>query len=377
MDERRIASWIGLLFVLLAFLVPFQPPLHASGKHRILIISSYHREYLWSQDTQRGVHHGLLELGYFDQQAQIARFLREDRVETSRAVLRKLWMDTKRKSAPDEMVASARRVLEEAEAFAPDLLLLGDDNAARLIGSHYLDTPIPVVFWGINIWPLKYGLLDSIAHPGHNVTGIYQPGYMREGLEFLLRLVPGIRTLGVLADDSETSLAKIKELHRLEETGKLPVKLGGTVVTNDETAWKKGALALAAQVDAIYLTNHNTIRDATGRPIDQLALGAWYLRNIAKPDIGDEKQFVEEGVLCVADDSGYKQGYEAVRMAHRILAEGMDPATMPPVAPSRGALIVNRTRARQLGIEGRLKSQPGIEEFIDRSVALDRHPVAP
>ncbi|MBF0417097.1 MAG: hypothetical protein HQL86_02475 [Magnetococcales bacterium] len=349
----------------------------ASGKQRILIVSSYHRDYLWSQDTQRGVNHALLELRYFDRQEQVERFIRDDQVETSRVVLRKLWMDTKRKSTPEEMEESARRVFEEVHAFAPDLLILGDDNAVRLIGSHYLDTPIPVVFWGVNMSPLKYGLVDSIERPGHNVTGVYQPGYLREGLAFLRRLVPGIRTLGVLADDSENSQAKIKELQRLEEAGKLPVKVLRTVVTNDESTWKSGAWELGKTVDAIYLTNHSTIRDAEGRLVDQLALGAWYLRHIVKPDIGDAKPFVEEGVLCGADDSGYKQGYEAVRMAHRILAEGEHPSTMPPVAPSRGALIVNQTRARQLRLEAQLKSNSGVEEILDRSSALDRYPGAP
>ncbi|MEO5345661.1 MAG: hypothetical protein H7834_04690 [Magnetococcus sp. YQC-9] len=375
-NDHRLGA-LGRSIALTILLVLLISPLHAADKKRILIVSSYHREYLWSRDTHHGVCTALNELGYFDQKEQIDTFTSKDRVETSRAVLLKLWMDTKRKSDKLEMAASARRILEEAEKFRPDVVLLGDDNATNLIGTHYLDTQTPVVFWGVNIWPLKYGLLDSIERPGHNVTGVYQPGYIREGLEFLVKLTPEVRMLGVLADESETSMAKIKELYRLESAGKLPVKIVGTVVTNDEAAWKAGALKLAKKVDAFYLANHNTLRDASGKPVDQLALGAWYLRNILKPDIGDEKQFVEEGVLCVADDSGYKQGYEAVRMAHRILAEGADPALMPPVAPSRGALIVNKTRARMLGIEGRLAGLSLIEAFIERSEALDRYPDKP
>jgi hypothetical protein len=30
-------------------------------KQKIFVVSSYHREYLWSQDTQKGVCAGLLE----------------------------------------------------------------------------------------------------------------------------------------------------------------------------------------------------------------------------------------------------------------------------------------------------------------------------
>ncbi|MBF0628407.1 MAG: hypothetical protein HQL91_09305 [Magnetococcales bacterium] len=349
----------------------------ATDRKRLFVVSSYHREYLWSQETQRGVCDALLKFGYLDTPEQAARFSREDFVESSRAVIQKVWMDTKRKSSQSDLARSSARILEEARRFQPDLILLGDDNAANYIGTQFLDTRIPVVFWGVNVWPLKYGLLDTIERPGHNVTGVYQPGYMREGLAFLVKLAPQVKTLGVLADESETSLSKVKELHRQAEAGQLPVRIVATVVTNDEAAWKAGALDLAKQADAIYLTNHNTIRDASGQSIDQLRLGAWYLRHVRKPDIGDAKQFVQEGVLCAADDSGYKQGYEAVRMADRILAHGADPATMAPVAPERGALILNRERARMLGIDPALISAPWVEETIERAEALKQHPEAP
>ncbi|MBF0271462.1 MAG: hypothetical protein HQL98_05195 [Magnetococcales bacterium] len=365
------------LILLLAIAMVWMPcHLLAAPKKRILVVSSYHREYLWSQETHRGVTAALLEFGYLDHPDQVTTYTQTDFVESSRAVIRKLWMDTKHKSDQGAIAVTTRRILEQAERFQPDLLLLGDDNAAHYIGSHYLDTKIPVVFWGINIWPLKYGLLDSQEKPGHNITGVYQPGYMREGLELLTRLVPGIQTVAILADDSETSLAKVKDLQRQAEQGTLPVRIVGTMVTNNETEWKEGALTLAQKADAIFLTNHNTIKDTDGKPVDPLALVAWYLRHIHTPDISDEKQFVVEGALCAADDSGYLQGYEAVHMAHRILAQGANPANMPPIAPPRGPLVVNKQRAHMLGVDTVLNN-PLIEETIEQAEALKKYPENP
>ena len=40
-----------------------------------------------------------------------------------------------------------------------------------------------MVFWGINGLPLKYGLIDTIEKPEHNVTGIYQAGYLKENVD--------------------------------------------------------------------------------------------------------------------------------------------------------------------------------------------------
>jgi len=145
---------------------------------RVLIVSSYHREYLWSQDTSAGVNAALLEVGWLSDEAAARRLLAEDRAEGARAVVRKLWMDTKRANGRAQLADAVARVLGEVERFRPDVILVGDDNAANFIGGSYLDTRTPVVFWGVNGNPLKYGLIDSMQRPGHNVTGVYQAGYL-------------------------------------------------------------------------------------------------------------------------------------------------------------------------------------------------------
>ena len=77
-------------------------------------------------------------------------------------------------------------------------------------------------------------------------------------------------------------------------------------------------------------------------------------------------------MLLVVDDSGFKQGYEAVETAHRILKEGKDPATISVRAPDRGAVLVNRQRAEMLGID--TSGQAFIEEFLDTALALEQYP---
>ena len=55
------------------------------------------------------------------------------------------------------------------------------------------------VFWGVNGRPMKYGLLDSMDRPGHNVTGVWQSGYHKESLELLSQLVPNLKTYAIVA----------------------------------------------------------------------------------------------------------------------------------------------------------------------------------
>ena len=361
-----------MLVILFSSFFAVQAVHGASKQARIFVVDSYHREYLWSQDTHAGVCAALLEFGFLDDKNQVKKYTENDYIESAKAVVRKVWMDSKRKNTMSDLAAATARIFEQANKFRPDMILLGDDDAANYIGNLYMDTKIPVVFWGINGVPLKYGLIDSIEKPGHNVTGIYQAGYLQESVEFLKKLSPGVKTFAILSDDSSTGRPKVKELERLAQEGKLAIKLAATVMTNSLSEWKSEALRLQKEVDAFFVLNHNTLKDDLGNPVDQLKIGAWYLRNIRKPDCGHEKQFAIEGLLLVVDDSGFKQGYEAVKVAYQILEQGKNPADIPVRAPERGPVIANRQRAAMLGID--LSGKTFIEEFIDTSLALQKYP---
>lgn len=372
MRKVTIMKTLRVLVVLFLGFCMTQVVYGASKQARIFVVSSYHKEYLWSQDTHAGVCAALLDFNFLDNEKQVKEYTENDYVESFKAIVKKVWMDSKRKNNMREIAEATAFILKEEKKFKPDMILLGDDNAANYIGNLYIDTNTPVVFWGINGLPLKYGLIDSIEKPGHNITGIYQAGYLKENVEYLKRLVPSVKTFAILSDDSPTGRSKAKELEKLAAEGKLPIKLVKTVVTNSLSEWKSEALRLQKEVDAFFVLNHNTIKDDLGNPVDQLKIGAWYLRNIKKPDCAHEKQFAREGILLVVDDSGFKQGYEAVKTAYQILIKRKNPANIPVHAPERGPVIVNRQRANMLGVD--ISGKAFIEEFFDNALALEKHP---
>jgi len=368
---RKICILEYLFVLICAVQLCYPPDLSAETepKPRIYVVSSYHKEYLWSQDTSKGLCGALFEAKMFDHQEQIAEFNKKDYLETSAMVIQKSWMDTKRKYSKEEIAESVERISSDIAAFNPDIILLGDDNAANYLGNQYIDTGIPVVFWGINGLPVKYGLLESVDKPGHNVTGVYQAGYLKENVEYLKKLVPEIKTMAVLSDDSETGRSKAKELEQLAKENQLPVEIMAVVITNSFSEWKQEALKLGKEADSFFILNHNTLKDDKGKPVDQMQVGRWYLENIKKPDCAHEKQFAQEGILLVVDDSGYKQGYEAMQIGLSILKEGRNPADIPVQAPARGPIIINRQRAKMLGIN--TDQYDFIEEYIDRAMALE------
>jgi ABC-type uncharacterized transport system substrate-binding protein len=253
--------------------------------------------------------------------------------------------------------------------FRPDLVLLGDDNAANYIGNQLLGTGTPTVFWGINGLPLKYGLVESMDRPGHNVTGVWQQGYHKESVELLKKIVPGAKTFAILACDSESSRPNIKRLRVLETQGQLPLKLTDIVATNAFDEFKTRAVELAKKVDAFFVLNHDTMKDPTGKYVDVLTVGRWYLENIKKPEASHEDQFVREGMLLTANDSGYNQSFLAFEMAYDVLEQGLSPANIRTRTPARGPYMVNKIRAQMLGISLQDKMHL-IEQLIDSALAL-------
>ena len=365
----RVLSRAILLLLLVLLLAPRLQAQDKPGPKRIFIVSSYDRAYIWSKSTQQGVNAAMRKYGYLTTDQQAREFLRTDRLQTDKVVLRKMWMDTKRRGGTLEMAASTTAIMQEIRKFAPDLVMLGDDNAANYIGNQLLDSKVPVVFWGINGLPLRYGLIDKLEAPGRNVTGVWQSGYHKESLDLLKRLVPKAKTFGILACDSESTRPNIKMIEQLDRRGVLPFKLVDKVVTNSYEDFQAGALALARKVDVLFVLNHDTLRDRRGRHVDMLTAGRWYLNNIKIPEASHEDQFVLEGMLLTANDSGYNQGFVAFEMAYGILEQGLNPARMAVRTPERGPYLVNRNRARALGI--RLdESMYLIDEIIDKSLAL-------
>ncbi len=340
-------------------------------KKRIFVVSSYHKSYLWSQATQKGLTAAMLKYGYLDNKQQADDFTKNDYIESSKAIIKKAWMDTKRKNRFNEIAKTTVQIVRLIDEFKPDLVLLGDDNAANYIGNQLLDTSTPVVFWGINGLPLKYGLVESMDSPGHNVTGVWQAGYPKESLELLHRLIPKAKTFAIVACDSETSRPRVKQIRNLARKGKLPLKMVDAIVTNSFSDFKTRVLELVPKVDAFFILNHDTLIDDKGDHVDMLDVGKWYLENVKKPEASLGAQFIREGMLATASDSGYNQSYKAFEMAYDILEQGLNPSRMRTVIPPKGPLMVNRIRANTLGISLEDKMDI-IDEIIEESVALKK-----
>jgi ABC-type uncharacterized transport system substrate-binding protein len=370
--ERMRRSIVLVACLSGAIALVFSLPASAGpAKKRICVVSSYHREYNWSVETNKGFCEAMLRLGYFKDKGQAEEYSRNDEVETADAIVIKMWLNAKKQNSEEEKSANALAIAGRIAAFKPDLILLGDDEAANYVGSKFLDSGIPVVFWGVDNTPVKYGLLESAERPGHNVTGVYQSGFYDDSVKLLKRLVPRAGTFALFTEDSASGRSHYKAIEYLAKKGRLPLELVETVVTNDFGLWQRKALELQDKVDAFFVVSLSTLKDAKGDYVQPADVVRWHLANVKVPEMS-KGQYVLQGFLCCADDAGFNQGYEAVLIADDLLTKGMRPETYPPRTPPRGELMVNRQRAQMLGI--RLTDDMGIEKYIEKASALEQVP---
>ena len=105
---RKVTSMKTLNFfiVLLLSLSMTQPVYGESKKVRIFVVSSYHREYLWSQDTHAGVCAALIDFDFLDDERQVKEYTENDYVESSKVIVKKVWMDSKRKNTMKEIAGA-------------------------------------------------------------------------------------------------------------------------------------------------------------------------------------------------------------------------------------------------------------------------------
>ena len=193
--------------------------------------------------------------------------------------------------------------------------------------------------------PLRTGLVDSLAHPEGNITGMSQmvPEVAVKRLELLKEAVPGISRLLVLSylidpiaplqvqamTDAGKSLGITLIIRNINSSDDLPAAF--------DTGVKEGAQGLMTTGESIFVN----LRTHIGELASRYKLPGMYPFSI---------QVVEGGGLMAYHvvDSALHQG--AAAYVDRIL-KGAKPSDLPVQQPSKFHLAINLKAAKALGLE--------------------------
>ena len=191
---------------------------------------------------------------------------------------------------------------------------------------------------------VKAGLVQSLATPGGNVTGIsiLTAEASAKRLELLMQVVPALNRVAVFYNlDDPTAPLSVKPTE--DAAAKLQVKLEILGVHGESDFRDAVAAAVKANAQAIALTS-NPLFDIAGQQIAELALQ----NKLATVSFADS--FPGVGGLLSYGPNIFAEYHHAAHFAARII-HGARPADLPVEQPTGYSLGINLKTARALNIK--------------------------
>jgi putative ABC transport system substrate-binding protein len=230
----------------------------------------------------------------------------------------------------------------ELVALKPDVLVGPSPQEALALKS--ATASIPIVFAAVSE-PVRLGLVQSLSHPGGNVTGLAAvvPGhFVGKGIQILREMIPTASKIAVLVNPGNA-------MHRLivaEELPEIAQKLGVTFSVLEATTVEELDIAFASaaaqHADAIIpLADVLTVNNVTR----VTALAAEH----RLPAIYLFRLFTTNGGLVSYGTDIADLLRRAGDYVDKIL-KGTKPADLPVEQPTKFDLVINLKTAKALGI---------------------------
>jgi putative ABC transport system substrate-binding protein len=213
-------------------------------------------------------------------------------------------------------------------------------NAAPAAKMATETVPIVFLFSGD---PIEAGLIDSLARPGRNMTGITWLAFELVGkrLEILKEAVSRVSRVAVLASPLHPG-----EQRELRETQSTARALGITLQYNQvrDTAEVEGAFNATVKDNAnAFLVFPDPVTNAHRKQIAEFAT------KHRLPSMFGRKEPVEDGGL-ISYGPKLEETYRRIPVHVDKILKGAKPADLPTELPAKFELTINLKTAKQIGL---------------------------
>lgn len=221
-----------------------------------------------------------------------------------------------------------------------DVLIANTTNAA--LAAKNVAREIPIFFIGVSD-PVEAGLVDSLARPGGNITGLTNiaPVLAGKRLELLKETVPKLSRVAVLWDPQNPgSTPQWKESQlAARELGLQLHSMEVSRADKYESAFKQATKARSAAL-AVTL---NPLANSNQKRVVELAAKSHLPAIYARSDYVDNG-----GLMSYAQNIG-ADGRDAARLVDKLL-KGAKPADIPVEQPTKFDFVINLKTARALNL---------------------------
>ena len=201
---------------------------------------------------------------------------------------------------------------------------------------------IPIVF-GFSGDPIQAGLVDGLARPGHNMTGVtfLTTELAGKRLDLLKKVAPAISQVAVMAFPGHPG--EQREWRAWEDAARaLDVSLHLFELKNAADVDQALATVASGNIDAIHALPDGVTAESRVR-IAEFALTQHL------PSIFGWKEYAEAGGLMSYGPNLEESWHRIAAFVDKIL-KGAKPADLPVEQPTRFELIVNLKTAKAIGI---------------------------
>jgi ABC-type uncharacterized transport system substrate-binding protein len=222
-----------------------------------------------------------------------------------------------------------------------DVFVSGNPEAVR--AAKNATKTIPIVMIIIDD-PVATGFVDSLAHPGGNITGLtrFTRDLNGKRLELLKEAVPGLSRVGVLWCAEIPSSALAFKGYKAAAPA-LTIELQSLAV-GDSTPDFQGVFQAAVKehVDALIVVRSSTFNRYRKQIAD------FGIKN-RLPSMTEGSDYVEAGGLMSYSSNDADQFRRAAYYVDRIL-KGAKPTNMPVEQPAKFELVINLKTAKKIGL---------------------------
>jgi len=248
---------------------------------------------------------------------------------------------------PDQVVEQAREFVRERV----DLIVAFEDKSIRAAQDATAEpgNRIPVVFLHPSD-PVRDGLVESLSHPGGNLTGVWGArDPVAKQLEFYRQIMPKPQPLRLLTLIDKTDPATARDLltEARDAAGKLGVELDEREAANDAGLEAAFHSVRPGAVDGTFILSPS-LRLSFSKKILGLAAEANLPVQAHRKEWVDPQKIDHGALFSLGVDVG-PVGTAAARFVDSIL-KGAQPADLPAQEVPRVEFALSLRRAAELGI---------------------------
>jgi putative ABC transport system substrate-binding protein len=240
-------------------------------------------------------------------------------------------------------VERAQRAAQDVLRLTPDVIVCAGTPATMALKQ--ATSTVPIVF-AIVTEPVAQGIVESLAHPGGNLTGFsyLEPTVAAKWFELLMQIAPHLKHVALMFNPASSPYAQMYFQSIETATSRFAVQAAMAPV-HDLNEVEQLIGMLGGKPDSGMIVAAEGFNFANRKLI--IELNARYRLPAIYPDFDSASN---GGLIQYSFDFVAQYGGPIVSYVDKIL-RGAKPADLPVQQPAKFDLVINLTTAKALGLE--------------------------